>query len=152
MTIQVSHHVIKIISYMLRARVIFADHDWLCLSTTNLIIWWADIKPIRAISYYTHPWMCKAYQIIRRYGQLGQLTGVGLKLESIHILGFATKLLSQSSCQANYCDTSTFGFGSSSFSNFTGTVRYAYGVSLNCSGAAPCQDLQFSNVDSTAAK
>ncbi|THY35939.1 pectin lyase-like protein [Aureobasidium pullulans] len=48
--------------------------------------------------------------------------------------------------QGAYCDTSTFEFQHFNFNNLSGTVRTAIGVNLNCSQAAPCRDLKFSEV------
>ena len=48
--------------------------------------------------------------------------------------------------QAAFCDTSTFEFQDLTFENISGTVSSAVGVNLNCSIAAPCQNLAFDNI------
>jgi polygalacturonase len=84
-------------------------------------------------------------------GRVWNVTFSNVKVENITQGIYVNKCYYKVADQANYCDTSTFEFEDLSFSNFTGTVRSAYGVSLNCSAAAPCQDIQFSNVDFAAA-
>ncbi|THX24102.1 pectin lyase-like protein [Aureobasidium pullulans] len=49
--------------------------------------------------------------------------------------------------QGAYCDTSTFEFQNFNFNNISGTVRTPIGVNLNCSQAAPCRELKFSEVN-----
>lgn len=53
--------------------------------------------------------------------------------------------------QANYCDTSTLEFEELTFTNVTGLVSSQYGISFNCSAAAPCQDLAVFDLDVTLA-
>lgn len=49
--------------------------------------------------------------------------------------------------QANYCDTSTLKFENMTFTNIKGQVNSKYGVSLNCSAKAPCQNMKFMDLD-----
>ncbi|THX41410.1 pectin lyase-like protein [Aureobasidium pullulans] len=49
--------------------------------------------------------------------------------------------------QGAYCDTSTFEFQNFNFNNISGTVRTPIGVNLNCSQAAPCRELKFSELN-----
>ena len=48
--------------------------------------------------------------------------------------------------QANYCDTSTLEFQNLHFAGVRGTVNKEVAIALNCSAAAPCENISFTDV------
>jgi hypothetical protein len=47
------------------------------------------------------------------------------------------------------CDGSRLGINNVRWENIKGTSRYNIGAAIHCSGAVPCQNLTFSNIDIT---
>ena len=47
----------------------------------------------------------------------------------------------------NRCDDSHLKISDITWQNITGTSRYNVGAAIHCSGATPCQNLTFSNID-----
>lgn len=80
-------------------------------------------------------------------GKVSNVTFNGLTVHNTSRAIYVNKCYFKVPEQANYCDTSTLEFGELSFSNVSGTVYGSAGISLNCSSAAPCSNIDFQEVD-----
>jgi galacturan 1,4-alpha-galacturonidase len=80
-------------------------------------------------------------------GRVSNVTFDNLTVNGVNQAVYINKCYYKVADQANYCDTSTLEFEDLSFHNVSGTVVSSYGVSLNCSAAAPCQDLTLTELD-----
>lgn len=79
-------------------------------------------------------------------GRLSNVSFSGLSTHNTSQAVYINKCYFKVPEQANYCDTSTLEFENLHFSDISGTVNGKIGVALNCSAAAPCSDITFSNV------
>ncbi|THW92252.1 pectin lyase-like protein [Aureobasidium pullulans] len=79
------------------------------------------------------------------FGSVGQYPGHPDFITNISAV-YINKCYFKVPAQGAYCETSTFEFQDFDFDNISGTVRTPIGVNLNCSQAAPCRDLKFSEV------
>ncbi|UJO21503.1 Putative galacturan 1,4-alpha-galacturonidase A [Fulvia fulva] len=79
-------------------------------------------------------------------GRVDNITFTGLSVQNVTNAIFVNKCYFKVPSQAQHCDTSTLVFGDLTFSNVSGTVKGSTGVSLNCSAAAPCQDIKLEDV------
>lgn len=84
-------------------------------------------------------------------GRVSNVTFTNLHVDNVTQAVYINKCYFKVADQANYCDTSTLEFGNMSFVNVTGMVGSNYGVSLNCSAAAHCRDLNFQGLNLTLA-
>ncbi|RDW92671.1 hypothetical protein BP5796_02065 [Coleophoma crateriformis] len=82
-------------------------------------------------------------------GRVWNVTFENLQVDGVKQAVYINKCYYKVADQANYCDTSTLLFEELTFSNVTGVVSSDYGVSFNCSAAAPCQDLAVSDLSLT---
>lgn len=80
-------------------------------------------------------------------GRVWNVTFSDVKVDNVTQAVYVNKCYYKVADQANYCDTSTLKFENMSFSNISGLVRSNYGISLNCSAKAPCQNMTFSNLN-----
>ncbi|TIA57998.1 pectin lyase-like protein [Aureobasidium pullulans] len=79
-------------------------------------------------------------------GRVSNVTFHNLIVENTTQAVYINKCYFNVPAQGAYCETSTFEFQDFDFDNISGTVRTPIGVNLNCSQAAPCRDLKFSEV------
>jgi galacturan 1,4-alpha-galacturonidase len=79
-------------------------------------------------------------------GVVSNISFVGLRTQNVKQAVYINKCYYKVASQAAYCDTSTLLFKDLSFSDVSGTVSTGNGVSLNCSAAAPCQNVAFHNI------
>ncbi|KIV85759.1 hypothetical protein PV11_01419 [Exophiala sideris] len=79
-------------------------------------------------------------------GRVSNITFSGLTTHNTSQAVFINKCYYKVADQANYCDTSTLEFEDLNFSDVSGTVSGKVGVALNCSAAAPCENIAFANV------
>ncbi|THW21874.1 pectin lyase-like protein [Aureobasidium pullulans] len=79
-------------------------------------------------------------------GRVSNVTFHNLIVENTSQAVYINKCYFKVPAQGAYCETSTFEFQDFDFDNISGTVRKPIGVNLNCSQAAPCRDLKFSEV------
>lgn len=80
-------------------------------------------------------------------GRVWNVTFSDLQVYNVTQAVYVNKCYYKVADQANYCDTSTLEFENMTFTDIYGLVRSQYGVSLNCSAAAPCSDMNFSDLD-----
>lgn len=79
-------------------------------------------------------------------GRVNNVTFHNLSVHNTTQAIFINKCYYKVAEQANYCDTSTFKFEDLSFYNISGTTSTSVGIALNCSVAAPCSNVAFSDV------
>ncbi|THW14363.1 pectin lyase-like protein [Aureobasidium pullulans] len=80
-------------------------------------------------------------------GRVSNVTFDNLIVENTTQAVYINKCYFKVPAQGAYCDTSTFEFQNFNFNNISGTVRTPIGVNLNCSQAAPCRELKFSELN-----
>ncbi|THW63353.1 pectin lyase-like protein [Aureobasidium pullulans] len=80
-------------------------------------------------------------------GRVSNVTFDNLIVENTTQAVYIDKCYFKVPAQGAYCDTSTFEFQNFNFNNISGTVRTPIGVNLNCSQAAPCRELKFSELN-----
>ncbi|CDW99721.1 hypothetical protein [Sporisorium scitamineum] len=80
-------------------------------------------------------------------GRVSNVTFNNMEVKNTTQSVFINKCYYKVKDQANFCDTSTFQFDDLSFNNFSGTVRSADGINLNCSSIAPCHNISFTSVN-----
>ncbi|CAC9889511.1 unnamed protein product [Aureobasidium pullulans] len=80
-------------------------------------------------------------------GRVSNVTFDNLVVENTTQAVYINKCYFKVPAQGAYCDTSTFEFQNFNFNNISGTVRIPISVNLNCSQAAPCRELKFSEVN-----
>ncbi|THY49965.1 pectin lyase-like protein [Aureobasidium pullulans] len=80
-------------------------------------------------------------------GRVSNATFDNLIVENTTQAVYINKCYFKVPAQGAYCDTSTFEFQNFNFNNISGTVRTPIGVNLNCSQAAPCRELKFSELN-----
>lgn len=79
-------------------------------------------------------------------GRVSNVSFTGLTTHNTSQAVYINKCYFKVPDQSNYCDTSTLEFANLSFADVKGTVNGKVGVALNCSAAAPCENIRFADV------
>lgn len=79
-------------------------------------------------------------------GRVSNVTFHNLTVKDTTQAVYINKCYYKVPAQAGFCDTSTFEFQDLNFEDVSGTVHSAVGINLNCSLAAPCHNIAFSNL------
>lgn len=80
-------------------------------------------------------------------GFVSDVTFDNLSVENITQAVFINKCYYKVPDQSHYCDTSKILFENLTFNNIHGTVSSKYGINLNCSAAANCENLKFQQIN-----